>query len=215
MIVDHARELNWDSKDMRKFRPLEHTDAKGFTLLSTGLQMRTAMGPRSITSRKLDLNAYPQSMRDESGLGTDGTVIWFSFLAQSYSSAPEKSRFTYLQIGSRQASGFRIGKVSVAPSGNWAAMGLLTGAQVNLRSSAVPSGEMVFLVTRLEFREGPEDAAVWINPTLETEPKLTDATLRLSVPDFRFDAVTISGNYSTDIDEIRFGRSFQAVAPRK
>ncbi|HWL08494.1 MAG TPA: hypothetical protein VNQ76_08825 [Planctomicrobium sp.] len=213
VIVDHTRELNWDPKDMRKFKPLGHTDTQGRVLQTTGLQMRTAMGIRSLTSRKLDLTAFPESMIDESGLGKDGTVLWFSFLAQSFNSTAENNRFTYFQIGSREISGFRIGKVGAAPSGNWTATGLLTGAQVNLRSSSVPSGEMAFLVTRLEFRPGPEDAAVWINPSLAAEPKLAEATLRLSVPDFRFDGITINANYSTDIDEIRIGPSFRAVAP--
>ncbi|MDB5344631.1 MAG: hypothetical protein JWP89_3008 [Schlesneria sp.] len=215
VIIDHAREMNWDPKDMRKFKPLGHTDAQGRVLQSTGLQLRTAMGLRSVTSRKLDLSSFPNSMRDEAGLGRDGAVIWFSFLAQSFNTTSENSRFTYLQLGSRDVSGFRIGKLSAAPSGNWTAMGLMTGGQVNLRSSSVPSAEMAFLVTRLEFREGPEDAVVWINPSLAAEPKLADATLRLSVPDFRFDGISINANYSTDIDEIRFGQSFRAVAPVK
>ena len=215
VIVDHANQENWDPKDMRKFSPLGHTDAQGHVLQTSGLQMRTAMGARSLTSRKFDLTAFPNEMKDENGLGKDGAVIWFSFLAQSYNSTASNNRFTYLQVGSREVSGFRIGKVGAAPSGNWTATGLLTGAQVNLRSSAVPSGEMTFLVTRLEFRPGAEDAAVWINPALGDEPKLEDATLRLSVPDFRFDGVTINANFSTDIDELRFGKTFQAVAPVK
>lgn len=213
VVVDHAREMQWDPKDMRKFKPLGHTDPQGRTLLTTGIELRTAMGPRSVTSRKLDLKAFPESTRDPGGLGRDGAVIWFSFLAQSFSSTVEHSRTTYLQLGSRGVAGFRIGKVSAAPSGNWAAMGLLTGGQVNLRSSTVPSGEMVFLVTRFEFRSGPEEAAIWINPSLGTEPKVADATMQLSLPDFRFDGITINANYSTDIDEIRFGQSFRAVAP--
>lgn len=215
VVVDHAREMNWDPKDMRKFKPLGYTDAQGRTLQTTSLQLRTAMGTRSVTSRKLDLASFPDSMKDSSGLGTDGAVIWFSFLAQSFNTSAENSRFTYLQLGSRDISGFRIGKLSAAPAGNWTAMGLMTGGQVNLRSSTVPSGEITFLVTRIEFRSGPEDVAVWINPSLASEPKLADATLRLSTPDFRFDGVSINANYSTDIDEIRFGESFRAVAPLK
>ncbi|MBA4032298.1 MAG: hypothetical protein C0478_15615 [Planctomyces sp.] len=213
VIVDHARELNWDPKDMRKFKPLEHVDVQGNVLQTSGLQMRTAMGVRSLTTRGLDLAAFPPSMIDESGLGSDGTILWLSFLAQSFNSTAENNRYTYFQVGTRDVSGFRLGKIGAAPSGNWTAAGLLTGAQVNVRSSAVPSGEMSFLVARLEFRPGPEEATVWINPGLSSEPKLADATLRLSVPDFRFDAVRINANFSTDIDEIRIGPSFRAVAP--
>lgn len=215
VVVDHARETGWDPKDMRKFKPLGHTDAHKRTLLTTGLEMRTAMGQRSVTSRKLDLNAFPESIREKAGLGRDGAVIWFSFLAQSFSGTVDHGRTTYLQLGSRGVSGFRIGKVTAAPTGNWAAMGLLTGGQVNLRSSTVPSGEMVFVVTRFEFRPGPEEAAIWINPSLASEPHVSTATMQLSIPDFRFDGITINANYSTDIDELRFGQSFRAVAPLK
>ncbi|WP_437200710.1 FecR/PupR family sigma factor regulator [Planctomicrobium sp. SH664] len=215
VIVDHVNEMNWPPKDMRKFKPLSHRDPEGRELQTSGLQMRTAMGARSLTSRKLNLSAFPESMIDAGGLGKDGSVIWISFLAQSYNSTAENNRFAYFQIGSREVSGYRLGKVGAAPSGNWTATGLLTGAQVNLRSSAVPSGEMAFLVTRLEFRPGTEDASVWINPGLAAEPKAGEATLRLEVPDFRFDGITVNANFSTDFDEIRIGDSFRSVAPLK
>ncbi len=105
-------------------------------------------------------------------------------------------------------AGFRIGKLGAAPLGNWTAVGLMTGDEVNLRSSVFPSGEMVFMVTRIVFRPGPEDATVWINPRLDVEPQPEDASLKLQVPDFRFDGIAIHANHSTDFDELRFGGTF-------
>ncbi|QDV49850.1 hypothetical protein [Gimesia fumaroli] len=201
----------WKPSDMRKFGPLGYSDSEGSVLQSIGRQMRTAAGPTSSTSRRLDLTMFPKMMSDEQGLGTDGTVLWFSFLGQSFDSAGE-GRFAYLQLGTKTA-GFRIGKLASVPSGNWAAVGLFNGAEVSLRASNVPSGEVVFLVTRIIFRPGNEQVDVWINPKLNAEPIATDATFQFTVPDFRFDELSIISRYSTDIDEIRFGRSFQSVAP--
>ena len=198
---------------MRKFGPLGYSDAKGNILRSAGHQMRTATSPRSITMRRFDRDAFPESMRDENGLGRDGSVLWISLLAQSSLSTADRNRYSYLVIGSKLEAGFRIGKLGAAPSGNWTAVGLMTGSEVNLRSSAFPSGEMVFLLTRIVFRPGPEDALVWINPKLDVEPPEEDASLHLQVPDFRFDGAAIHANHSTDFDELRFGGTFRSVAP--
>lgn len=214
VIVDYSRQpITLAPKDMRKFGPLGYTDTPGNVLRSTGNQMRTATSPRSITTRRLDVGSFPEPMRDEHGLGRDGSVIWFSFLAQSSLSTADRNRYSYLVIGSKSVAGLRVGKLGAAPSGNWTATGLMNGAEVNLRTSTYPSGEVVLLVTRIIFRPGPEDAVIWINPKLNTEPLEADASMHLPVPDFRFGELSIHANHSTDFDEIRFGGSFRAVAP--
>ncbi|MDB5338282.1 MAG: hypothetical protein JWN70_3901 [Planctomycetaceae bacterium] len=214
VIVDYAKqEVPWEPKDMRKFGPLGYTDSRGNVLQSLGHQLRTATSPRSITTRRFNISAFPDSMQGEGGLGRDGSVIWFSFLAQSSLSTADNNRYSYLVIGTKSMAGLRVGKLGATPSGNWTAAGLLTGAEVNLRSSTVPSGEVVLLVTRIVFRPGPEDAVVWINPPLDAEPSPTAAAMRLPVPDFRFVGISIHANHSTDFDEIRFGGTFQSVAP--
>ncbi|ODA35471.1 hypothetical protein [Planctopirus hydrillae] len=214
MIADYSdADFPWEPKDMRKFGPLGYTDASGLVLKSTGKQMRTATRPRSVTTRKIDIEKFPTEMRDGDSIGADGTVIWISFLAQSSISTAENNRYSYLLLGSKEVAGLRIGKLGAAPSGNWTAVALQTEAEVNLKTSSVPSGEMVFLVTRIIFRPGTEEAVVWINPQLGEEPQVTDAALRLQIPDFRFDGISIRANHSTDFDEIRVGSSFRAVAP--
>ncbi len=214
IIVDYKKqEMIWEPNDMRKFGPLGYTDSRGNVLQSTGNELRTATSPRNITTRRFNIEGFPESMRDEQGVGRDGSVVWFSFLAQSSMSTASRNRYSYLVIGTKTVAGLRVGKLGAAPSGNWTAVGLMTGAEVNLRTSSFPSGEVVLLVTRVVFRPGPEDAVVWINPALNSEPLVSDAALRLPVPDFRFREIAIHANHSTDFDEIRFGSTFQAVAP--
>lgn len=214
IIVDYSqKEMHWNANDMRKFGPLGYTDTHGNVLQSSGNQLRTATSPRSISTRRFDAKAFPDSMKDEMGLGRDGSVIWFSFLAQSSLSTADNNRYSYLVIGSKSIAGLRVGKLGAAPSGNWTAVGLLTGAEVNLRTSTFPSGEVVLLVARIIFRPGPEDAVVWINPKLDAEPLTSDAALHLPVPDFRFGEISVHANHSTDFDEIRFGGTFRAVTP--
>jgi len=214
VIADYSQPaMPWLEKDMRKFGPLGYTDSLGNVLQSSGNQMRTATSPRSITTRLLNIAAFPGSMRSEHGLGLDGSVIWLSFLAQSSLSTADNNRYSYLMIGTKETSGLRIGKLGATPSGNWTAAALQTGAEVNLRSSPFPSGEMVFFVARIIFRPGPEEATVWINPRLDTEPQVEQASMRLPVPDFRFDGVAIHANHSSDFDELRIGGTFQSIAP--
>jgi hypothetical protein len=214
IIVDYREKgMHWEPKDMRKFGPLGYSDSLGNVLVSSGNQMRTATSPRSIDTRVFDANAFPVAMRDEEGLGRDGSIVWISFLAQSSLSTADNNRYSYVLIGSKEQAGLRIGKVGASPSGNWSAVALQTGAEVNLRTSIFPSGEMVLIVARIVFRPGPEDAMIWINPKLEQEPLASDATLHLPIPDFRFDSISINANHSTDFDEIRFGNSFKAVTP--
>ncbi len=82
IIVDYAAGHAVGVKDMRKFGPLGYSDSNGNVLRSSGHQMRTATSPRSITTRRFDLRAFPKSMQDEKGLGRDGSVMWFSLLAR-------------------------------------------------------------------------------------------------------------------------------------
>jgi hypothetical protein len=215
IIVDYNQRdaIPWEPHDMRKFGPVGYSDSLGNVLQSTGNQLRTATSPRSISTRRFDIQKFPESMRDKQGLGRDGSVVWFSFLAQSSLSTSSNNRYSYLIIGSKMAAGLRVGKLGAAPSGNWTAVGMLTGSEVNLKSSSLASGEIVLFVVRIIFRPGPEEVTIWINPPLNAEPAVADSSLRLQVPDFKFDGLTIHANHSTDFDEIRFGNSFRAVTP--
>jgi hypothetical protein len=134
-----------------------------------------------------------------------------SFLAQSFDGRG-LGNFSYVQLGTDEA-GFRVGKLAAVPSGNWSACGILDGAEMNVRWSDTPSGQPVLIVTRITFRPGDEEADLWINPRLEVEPATNAATLHVSVPNFRWNQLSIRSRYTTDFDEIRIGGSYRDVTP--
>jgi len=211
VLIADVQANAWRASDMRKLRPLGYSDAQGQVLKSTGIQLRSAAGPLSATSRLLDVTAFPSAFSDEYGLGRDGAVLWISFLTQSFDGRG-LGNFAYVQLGT-DAAGFRLGKLAAVPSGNWSACGILDGAEMNVRWTDIPSGQPVFLVTRITFRTGGEEAEIWIDPPLNKEPSTTGATLNVSLPDFRWDQLSIKSRYTTDFDEIRIGGSFRDVAP--
>ena len=201
----------WKPHDLRQFGTLGYSDRFGTILACRGNQLRTSAGPSSMTRRKLDVSTAPDRLRDGDTLGVDGSVLWISFLAQSFDSSGA-GRYAYVQLG-RDDAGLRIGKLRNVPSGNWSAAAVTDNAEINVRASDKPSGEGVLVVARIDFRFGPEQATIWINPDLTKEPAMADSTLRLPVPDFRLDTLSICGRYSTDFDEIRLGGTFADVTP--
>lgn len=211
VLIADVQANAWRASDMRKFGLLAYSDAQGHVLKSTGIQLRTAAGPTSATSRLLDVSAFPANLSDQHGLGRDGAVLWISFLAQSFDGRG-LGNFSYVQLGT-DAAGIRVGKLAAVPSGNWSACGILDGAETNVRWSDTPSGQPVLIVTRITFRSGNEEADIWINPRLEVEPATNAATLHVSLPDFRWNQLSIRSRYTTDFDEIRIGGRFRDVTP--
>lgn len=211
IVIADVQANAWRPSDMRKFGPLAYTDAHGRVLQSTGIQLRTAAGPTSASSRELDVAAFPANLSDEQGVGRDGSVMWVSFLAQSFDGRG-LGNFAYVQLGTDTA-GFRLGKLAAVPSGNWSACGILDDAEMNVRWSDTPSGQAILMVARVTFKSGEEEADVWINPRLDAEPTTNSATLHLSLPDFRANQIWIRSRYTTDFDELRLGSTFRDVTP--
>jgi hypothetical protein len=199
----------WRPNDLRQFGLLGYSDRFGHVLACSGNQLRTSAGPQSITRRMLNASAAPERLRDGDAIGADGSGLWISFLAQSFDSSGS-GRYAYLQLGDDDA-GLRIGKLRNVPSGDWSAAAVTGGVEINVRASDKPSGEAVLIVARIDFRPGPEQATIWINPDLGREPADSDSALRLPVPDFRLRSIAICGRYSTDFDEIRLGGRFGDV----
>ncbi|EAQ80819.1 hypothetical protein [Blastopirellula marina] len=197
--------------DMRQFAPLGYTDLNSRTLQVTGRQLRSSGAGKSVSERKLDVSAAPESLRDGEQLGADGSTVWVSFLAQSYDEERD-SRFALVQLGSQKA-GIRIGRLHGAPHGKWAAAALLNGHEVNVKTSQRTTGEVVFVVMKIDFRPGVELATIWMDPPLRQTPADETKTLQLQLPDFRFDTIYLKAIYSTDFDELRFGDTFRDVAP--
>jgi len=213
ILIADVQANAWRASDMRKFGPLRYSDAQGHVLKSTGIQLRTAAGPTSSTFRSLSPAAFPASLSDEQGVGRDGSVLWISFLAQSFDGRG-LGNFSYVQLGTDTA-GVRLGKLAAVPSGNWSACGIQDGAEMNVRWSDTPSGQAVFMVARITFRPGDDEADLWLNPKLEAEPSASSVTLHVSLPDFRCNQLSIRSRYTTDFDEIRIGGTFHDVTPAR
>lgn len=211
VLIGDVQANAWRDTDQRLRGPLQFQDARGDRLVTTGIQLRAAAGPSSNTIRRLSVTSFPPEVVDERGVGRDGSVVWLSFLAQSFDGRG-LNNFAYVQLGTDTA-GVRFGKLASVFSGNWSAAGIQDGAELNSRSSDIPSGQAVFVVARIKFRAGREQVDVWFDPPLRSEPSTSTASIQLAVPDFRFDQLSIGSRYSTDFDELRIGGTFHDVAP--
>lgn len=210
-IVHDTKKKNLGKNDMRLFGTLGFSDQYGNMLLTKGGQYRTGQVSQSVSVRHIDLQQVPHALSDDKGFGADGEILWFSFMAQSYDNEGE-GRYAYIDLGNEESS-LRIGKLSSAIRGNWAAAGQVNGTEINTASSEVLSGQAVLIVGRILFRPGAEEVDLWLNPVLNKIPELDEVDLRLMAPDLRIERVKIVSRYSTDFDEIRVGVSFVDVIP--
>lgn len=210
-IVHDTKKKNLGKNDMRLFGTLGFSDQYGNMLLTKGGQYRTGQVSQSVSVRHIDLQQVPHALSDDKGFGADGEILWFSFMAQSYDNEGD-GRYAYIDLGNEESS-LRIGKLSSAIRGNWAAAGQVNGTEINTASSEVLSGQAVLIVGRILFRPGAEEVDLWLNPVLNKIPELDEVDLRLMAPDLRIERVKIVSRYSTDFDEIRVGVSFVDVIP--
>lgn len=206
-VVNNA----WRANDRRSAHPLAYADAQGRVLKTAGIQLRTAAGPLSKSARSLAVTAFPDSLLADRAVGQDGSVVWLSFLAQSFDGRG-LGNFAYLQLGTDLA-GLRIGKLASVETGNWSAAGVRNGEEVNAVSSELSSGQAVLFVARITFKKGEDVVDIWIDPLLDKEPSGSTAAFHVTLPDFRFDQISISSRYTSDFDEIRLGGTFRDVTP--
>lgn len=183
---------------------LNYTDVSGRMLRRTGGQLRTGFGASSVTTRYINTALVGQELIRNNRIGADGTVLWLSFLAQSYNTSTG-DRWSFLQLG----NGVRFGRIT--GSSQWG----IQDAQNTAHTAFGPVnvGEPVMYLAKLSFRNGNDLVQVWLNPRLSGESKLPAPDMEMSVTDFTFSRVAFIGNYSTDFDELRIGTTFEAAAP--
>ncbi|MFZ4574093.1 MAG: phosphodiester glycosidase family protein [Phycisphaerales bacterium] len=188
---------------------LNYTDGGGRALPVRGGQFRGCFGTSSVSTRQLDLSLEAESRLRTGRLGADGTTLWVSFLAQSFSNAGTSGtteRYAYIQLGGT----LRLGKLEGSPTGNWGAQD--TGNGGLTRFGAVASGGETMILARIEFRAGSELLSVWTNPASLTDADALNApAISMPVTDFGFADVSIVNRYSTDFDELRLGWTFGSV----
>lgn len=188
--------------------PLSYTDSKGNTLVTSGGQLRTSDGSRSIASRQLS-DTY----------GNDGETIWLSFLGQ---------RVTDLDPAAREWSGISLGSSlgyfgvvannedRAAGNNNWSFTNFPAPVGfTDFIDTGKPGGaQSDFVVVRIDYKPGDDDVYMWVNPDLDAEPDISSVdgsgTVAFLQP---FDSIVVAGRLQTDFDEIRLGTTFESVAP--
>jgi len=195
---------------------LTYTDDSGESLLVTGNGLQPGYVRYGNAIRAIDLapgsNAELADVIDPvtGTIGKDGTTLWLSFLADGPSSGYADHWVGMSLYNGSNAQGTEelfLGK----PSGeeHWGVMEI--GGPKLL--SDVPGSEQVFYAVRIDFKSGPEDLYLWLNPDLLDEPQAADAQVRHTLAELRFDRLRVAGSSLFAIDELRVGTSYQDVAP--
>jgi len=143
------------------------------------------------------------------GLGTDGTTIYMSFLAQITS-----GDYAGIALFNGTNEVFFAGKPFGATNFGYEKGG--GGDRVTAANSPVTS--LSLLVYKIEFGAGTtlgnERVSLFVNPTLGTEP--TTISVSNNFPTFAFDRIRISSGLNAvtgQVDEFRMGTTYLDVAP--
>lgn len=175
---------------------------------SNGRRLRTRGGRANAiekTSRPLTIAGMPNEVAGTQGFGVPNSVTWLSFLA------------TPVVVPSSLA--VEIGPVSIGMNRtifqekNWA---------INMPSGAEPTfvngmpGRTSLLVARIQIGSSADPARIelWVDPPLgggEGTLPAPDAVGKSPLPPFS--SIGIADSRGGSIDEIRIGRSFDAVTP--
>ena len=70
------------------------------------------------------------------------------------------------------------------------------------------------LVYRFDFKPCAEEAWMWVDPPVASEPDPTKADVHtVDVSDFRFNAVNVGSKETFYLDEVRIGSTFADLVP--
>jgi hypothetical protein len=198
---------------------LTYTDSNGDSLVVSGNSATTS-----------GQSGSAQVTRALSSAGADGTTTWISYIGQRLSPHPTENenlvRAASLQVRQGSSEKLAIGKGTTAAPNvqqNWAI--LYGGTAANSAYSTTPHLSEAFLVVRIDHlgdASTPDNAWLWVNPLLATDPDTSAAHAEfLGLSDISFDGIRVfAGNSTGDgpyaalaFDEIRLGTEFVDVAP--
>ena len=162
-------------------------------------------------------------------LGRDDTTIWIAFLIACDSYPVTAYGGIHLCDGLGDLNQDKFGdkrshqRISMGRQNNdphWY-LGRVTngGPGKGAWASPVTADRTVrLLVYRFDFKKGPEEAWMWIDPPLDAEPPASNAVVHAdTVEDFRFNTLSAGAGGASRflLDEIRIGTTFADVAPRR
>lgn len=158
---------------------------------------------------------------DATGLGADGTSVWFSALYQ-HTNAGSDFRVKFFADSSLILTGSNY--ATAANSGIGFNYSGTNGLRIENQATQLGTGTVLanftthFVVGRVDFQAGNDDVRLWVNPALDAgapadldaaqfQSTALQATLGQAV------AVRWGGSGTGLIDEIRLGTTFAEVTP--
>lgn len=188
-------------------------DTVGSSYISQGLSLQKT--GRRVTGTNC---GSQRSISIGTPLGNTPGSVWVSFIAQQ-TSGSTAANWLGVKFPCPPASGvdqfIYIGKPYTRP-----AWGLDPGGFSRHRWGSASVNNKSFVVARIDFRTGPDDVRVWVNPPLSGTPANNSASVTaLNVGNFEgitkaiLEVGSTSGVTAGNIDELRIGRTYADVAP--
>lgn len=202
--------------------------AGGLSYTDTAGNQLTTAGNHIVTS---GVNGSSNQTRDLPIINSGTT--WWSFIGERLSvhatDAENVARAVGFQIFNTTLTPnerLSVGKGTTnvgSPTYNWSM--LHSGAVANAVQTTKPILDQSFLLVRIDHLGDttvPDNAYLWVNPLLNTEPTLESADAQyIGALDFSYNRVrAFAGNTTADgpyanfsVDEVRFGSTFADVTP--
>lgn len=195
-LETHGGKSRQDGRDTRLFRHLDASRAATAALVEEG-----AAGPT---------------------FGKDGTTIWISFLIANTSFPKQAHGGMHLMDGVtlvatyKKTQRLQLGRQNMGT--HWLLVRVDQGGPAAGRwdGTVVSDNTVRLLIYRFDFKPGPEEGWMWVDPSPGRDPDVAVADLHApEIADFRFNAVNVGsgGGATFDFDELRVAPTFAAVAP--
>lgn len=154
--------------------------------------------------------------------GKNGTTIWITFLicCTSYPKLAHGGMHLMdgVELGANYKRTQRIQLGRQNQGTHWLLVRTDQGGPAAGRWDGTVTSDQTtrLLAYRFDFKEGPEEGWMWVDPVPGKDPSVDNADLHApKIADFRFNAVNIGsgGGVNFHFDELRIGSTFLDVAP--
>ena len=158
-------------------------------------------------------------------LGKDGTTVWIVMVIASKSPTPTTYGGMHLNNGvgdltidifgdKKLHQVIQLGRQNKDP--HWLLCRVTNGGPGagTWPGTVIADDKPRLLVYRFDFKLGAEEAWMWVDPSVTSEPDPSKADLHTTeVSDFRFNAVNIGSKETFYMDELRVGSTYADVVP--
>lgn len=212
-VAGTGNQNHQNGSDYRNFRFLDTTSTLALSLMDTKGDPGAGLG---------------KNYQWGSGYGKDGTSIWISFLFYrsnstsgyggmhlmygmdlSFDQYGDKKSHQRFQFGADNSHTHYMLSRTINQNSN-----LPTSCGLTIAGNTTVNGTLHLLVQRIDFKPGPENAFMWIDPISCQAPDTGLADVKMyGICDFRFNAINIGsgGGANFEMDELRLGVTFPDV----